>query len=73
MQDKEYPIKMFTSNITPFYLLRENFMNNYSYFISNVNSFPTVKNFSNFKGMNLMKEKISFQSFLKKQRQHFEK
>lgn len=66
MADKEYPIKMFMSNVVPFYLLRENFMNNYSYYVNNVNSFPTIKNFSNFKGKNLDDRKKFISSYFKK-------
>ena len=66
MIDKEYPMKMLVSNITPFYLLRESFMNKYSYYISNLKSFPTIQNFSNFRGDQYKKRRLFVSDFLKK-------
>ena len=73
MQDKEYPIKMLANNLTPFYLLRERFMSNYSYSISNVDSFPTIRNFSNFMGDEFSKRVDFVAEFLKKAETTFRK
>jgi len=66
MNDKDYPIKMVSSNLSPFLLLREKFMNTYSYFINNIDHFPTVKNFSNFKGEKFLARQHFLSEYFKK-------
>lgn len=73
MNDKEFSIKMVTSNLSPFYFLRERFMNKYSYYINNSEIFPTIKNFSNYKGEKFQKRVDFVLDYFKKSETTFRK